>query len=615
MALPPRRPAGSGSPGRPPPRRGPSPAGGTPSPVPRLRRTVPRLPTGRSPGWLLALATAAAWLDRSPDGVRATRALAAVVAGTLLALGGALADATVHRGVESGTEPPVARQVTGRDLAANADLTRFTPDQLPLVATALQGNGFRFVRQSFAWSEIEPAPGQFVWDRYDAIVDELARRGIAVVAVLHRSPTWARAPGAGEAFDAPPVDVAAWERFVGSVAARYGGRVPIVQVWDLPNRPDRWAGSTPDPGAYLGLLARAANAARAANPTVIVVLAEFDPAPVPGATAADLLFLKRLYAAGAAPFFDVVAARVPGGDRTPWDRRVSANAPGLSRAILFREATIAAGDGSKPIWATHYGWAAAASGTVGLDASRAADYAVSGIERARQEWPWMGPLFAWGLAPGPDLGGGVEPGEALLGPDGLPTALLTALGGFAAAGGTAAAPPGFLPVGAGQIAYEGNWDQQHLGPDTYRTTSEVGARLAARFAGTGATARLRFGQQAGTVAATLDGRPLALNLGAFRAVDIDVPLARGLPAGVHELTVELTSPGQFTIGGLLVEGPVPLRWAVILLVGAGTGALTWGLRLLFFTVAEASGRLQRRRGIELPPELPQLPDWRPPRRA
>ena len=590
-----------------------------PAPPRRLRRTVPRLPSSGPPSWLLVLAGLAGRLDRSPDGVRFARALLAAVAGVALALGGALADTALHRGVESGAEEPIVRHATGRDLATNVDLTRFAPEQVPLVATALQANGFRYVRQSFAWAEIEPAPGQFAWERYDTIVNELTRRGITVVAVLHRSPAWARQPAAAAAFDAPPTDPAAWERFVGTVAARYGSTVPFVQLWDLPNRPDRWAGASPDPAAYVGLLALGSNAARAANPNVTVVLAEFDPSPAPGETAADLRFLEGVYAAGGAPFFDVLAARVAGGDRTPYDRRISPDAAALSRAVLFREAAIAGGDGGKPVWATHYGWPAGEPGAPGLgpglDPATAAAYAVAGVERVRAEWPWMGPLFAWGLAPGASLGGEVAPGSALLGADGLPTPLLTALGGFAAAGGTDAAPTGFLPVGARQFVYEGNWDLQHLGAQTYRTTAEVGARLGVRFEGSGALARLRFSRQAGAVSATLDERPLALNLEAFQAADLDIPIAAGLPDAVHEFAVELTEPGQFTIGGLIVERRVPLRWPVVLLVGSGLGLLAWGLRLLFFTVAERSGRLQRRRGLDLWPELPQLPAWRPSRRA
>jgi len=49
---------------------------------------------------------------------------------------------------------------------------------------------------------------------------------------------------------------------------------------------------------------------------------------------------------------------------------------------------------------------------------------------------------------------------------------------------------------------------------------------------------------------------------------------------------------------------------------------TAGFALLFLgifdgalLIAEHSGLLQRRRGGELWPELPQIPDWRPPRRA
>ncbi|HYO29287.1 MAG TPA: hypothetical protein VER37_01785, partial [Thermomicrobiales bacterium] len=340
-----------------------------------------------------------------------------------------------------------------------------------------------------------------------------------------------------------------------------------------------------------------------------------DPAPTAGETAGDLEFLERVYETGGAPFFDVVSVRVSGGQRTPYDRRISPEAAGLSRAVLFREAAVAAGDAAKPIWATHYGWQAAAAGESGPDPAATGAYAVAGVERARAEWPWMGPLFAWGLAPGAGLGGEVGPNEALLGADGLPTALLTALGGFAAAGGTDAAPTGFLPVGARQFLYEGNWDLQHLGAETYRTTAEVGARLGVRFEGTGVIARLRFSRQAGAVSAALDDRPLALDLEAFQAADVDIPLGQDLPEGVHELAVELVEPGQFTIGGLIVERTVPLRWPVMLLVGAGLGLLAWGLRLLFFTIAERSGRLQPRGGLELLPELPRLPGWRPSRRA
>ena len=160
----------------------------------------------------------------------------------------------------------------------------------------------------------------------------------------------------------------------------------------------------------------------------------------------DLEFLKLIYNAGGSAFFDIVAARVDGGARTPYDRSVRPDEAALSRVILIREVTAAAGDPAKPIWATHYGWdAGRIAGN--LTETTQADYVVAGLERARAEWPWMGPLFQWGLIPGADLGGGTPAERALLREDGSPTPLFTELGAFAARGGASAAPTGLAPVG------------------------------------------------------------------------------------------------------------------------------------------------------------------------
>lgn len=224
-------------------------------------------------------------------------------------------------------------------------------------------------------------------------------------------------------------------------------------------------------------------------------------------------------------------------------------------------------------------------------------------------------MFAWGLVPGPALGGEVDPERALLGADAAATPLYEALAAIAAAGETAAAPTGFLPVDAPQFAYEGNWDLQHLGPTTYQTTREDAARTTVRFVGTGAIALLRFGPEAGMVTATLDGKPTSVDLTSTQAQDLPIPLAEGLDDRAHELVLELDGPGELTIGGIEVVRDVPGRWPVALLVGTGVGLVFLGLREAVYTVAERTGRLQRRRGVDFWPELPPLGDWRPARRA
>jgi len=578
-----------------------------PAPLPPLPPGEPPPPTGRTVRLAAGLATRA-------DGLRLLLALFLIVAGVGLAVVGGRADMTLHRGVGSGAAAGTPAHTIGRDLATNVDLTRFEPTALDEVAVSLQLNSFRYVRQSFAWAEIEPEPGVFRWEEADAIIDALTRHQIVPVAVLHRSPAWARAPEQAEAFDAPPLDPAAYERFVAAFAGRYGERVPYLQLWDLPNRPDRWGGRPPDPTAYALLLAAGFAGARGGNPGATVVLAELDPWPEGAEGAGDLAFLNGIYAAGGAAIFDVAAARVDGGRRGPYDRRIDAATPSLSRLILLREAMVAAGDGETPVWATHYGWAN--DPAAGVDASRQAEFTIAGIERARAEWPWLGPLFVWGLRPGETIGGEVPPAYALLGPNNESTPLLEALAAANAAGLTDAAPVGFLPVDARQVAFsEGDWERQHLGPEAYRTTTNVGASVAVPFEGTGVTALVRAGPAAGDVEAIVDGAAVPIALGAFRAEDQELPVAAGLPLGRHELTLRLAGEGELTLGGLRVEREIPLRWPVALLVGAGGALAFLGFRGLISLVAERTGRLQRRRGVDLWPELPRLPAWQPQRRA
>jgi hypothetical protein len=564
-----------------------------------------------------AIATLAQWsarFSRDADRLRGLLAACLALCGLALSILATWADATLHLGVGDGITPPIVRQYTGRDLAANVDLTRFAPEQLAAVTAGLQANGIRYVRQSFSWADIEPAPGAYTWDKYDAIVDALNRRGISPIAVLHRSPAWIRSPSGATAFDAPPADLAAFERFVAALASRYGDNVPFIQIWDLPNRASHWGGVPADTSGYVSMLAIGSNAARGANPNAVILLAELDPFP-PEGTPSDLEFLQGIYAAGGSAFFDIVAARLDGGSRTPYDRRVNAGVPSLSRAVLLHDVVARSNDPTKPIWATHYGWDSQATGVGTLGESTQADYVVAGIERTRAEWPWMGPLFQWGLIAGPDLGGGTPEGMALLHDDGSPTSLFTELGAFAARGGVAAAPTGLAPVAAHQYIWEGNWDLQHLGDDTYRTTSEAGARFTLHIEGTGVTARVRLSRDAGEVEATIDGKPSDVSLASFQATDVEIPLARRLPDGSHEVSLRLIEPGEFTIGGLLVERAIPMQWPILLLLGSGILLLFLGLFDGLLLVTERAGLLQRRRGGELWPELPQIPDWRPARRA
>ena len=221
----------------------------------------------------------------------------------------------------TGEETPYVFHATGRSLATNLDLGVLSGVPLDLVASTLQSSGFQFVRMPFLWSEIEPAPGRFDWERTDAIVAAFSERDVQVHAVLRGTPEWARRPEHASVPDAPPADPATFAAFARAFAERYGDEISFVQIWDLPNRAERWGGVAATPGDYVELLATTHSAIKAVMPDVAVVLAEFDPRPGAGALG-DLAFLRRIYAAGAMGYFEIVAATVDGGGRSPFDRTV-----------------------------------------------------------------------------------------------------------------------------------------------------------------------------------------------------------------------------------------------------------------------------------------------------
>ncbi|MGH2531584.1 MAG: hypothetical protein ACRDJW_04695 [Thermomicrobiales bacterium] len=544
----------------------------------------------------------------------------ALLLGLSIAIGAVMADVYFHRGIETGDEVPTVVQATGRELAVNVDLTVFPREQLEAVAATLQSQGFLYVRQAVEWRSVELERGRFIWDRYDPIVDALTNHGLKPVLVLHTSPDWARAPDAVGQPDAPPRDPSTYATFVSEVVTRYSSNVEFVQLWDLPNRAERWGGISALAGDYIGLLAEGSNAARTANPEAKVLLAELDPAPDNQSFGADLQFLRALYnLEGASAFFDVVAIRLDGGTATPYDRTVDRTHDNFSRAILFRQLMLEAGDDGKSVWATSYGWNAGGE-TTELSTGDQADFMVAGHRRARAEWPWMGPLFAWDYLPTEG-----EPGYALVTREGGATEALIALEEYAASGAVGVAGTGYVPMDSRPVAYEGTWSDQHLDRRTFQFTAEVGATATLSFRGTGVIAILRESPQAGLVHVTIDGKPLEgwpgtktaseIDLFWTQATDVPVVLATGLDDGVHQLSITLAEPGQLTIGGLIVTRKVPFMWPVVVLVCAGALLVVFALRELAYVTAIRAGYLQRREGIELRPPLPTLPDWRPMRRA
>lgn len=539
-------------------------------------------------------------------------------------LGGGLIvrERSLSRGAVAGLPGPIAH--AGVALGLNVDLAGLPPAELERALDQAQAVGATWLRQTFPWAEIEPQPGQYRWERWDALVEAVARRnaaggqrcfaslsrgagetlpsanvgrgagsegqpGLHLLAVLDTSPDWAQSQDRPHDHTAPPAFPGAFAAFARAFAERYGSRVDAYQIWDEPNLASHWGGQPPNPADYAALLKAAAQAIRAAQPDAVIVAAGLAPTLETGPeNPSDVLYLRALYQAGAASDFDVVAAKPYGYDAGPDDRRVDLERLNFSRFILLREEMERHGDGGKALWASHWGWNALPPGWTGppsiwgqVSEAQQAEYTVGALERARLEWPWAGPLFLERLT-GPAAADDPRWGFALIAPDGSPRPVYAAL---QAQAGPPLAYPGWHPAANPAAQYAGGWRFSALGADI----SQSGDRVTFTFRGTDLGLTIRRADYRAYLYVAIDGQPAnALprdERGAYLVLTAPDParpgvatlaVARGLTDEVH--TAEIVAErgwGQWALVGFSVGRsplstlPSTLPLLLLTLVGAG----------------------------------------------
>ncbi len=263
---------------------------------------------------------------------------------------------------------------------------------------------FRMVREMgapwaveyFLWAAHEPSPGVYDWSHADLVVDHAVNQGITLIARLGYVPEWARPARATHLYlDEAGYD--AFARFVAAFAEHFRGRVNYIVVWNEPNLSQEWGYRTPDPAGYTELLRRAYLAAKTANPDVLVLGGALAPTLAPAGSEwafNDLDYLQGMYDAGAAPYFDLLAAHSYGWIFGP-DEPPSADAVNYRRVELLREVMVRNGDGAKHIIITEAGWNDHPRWTKAVRPAQRAAYTVRAYERALSEWPWVDAVCMW----------------------------------------------------------------------------------------------------------------------------------------------------------------------------------------------------------------------------
>ena len=317
--------------------------------------------------------------------------------------------------------------------------------------------GFHWLRQEFPWEDIEihgkgdfqdrrHEPYRSAWEKYDHIVELAEKYGMELIVRVSNPPAWSRARGDDVGTYAPPDDYQDFADFVYTLVSRYRGRVRYYQLWNEPNIYPEWGNYAISPEDYTRLLCLAADAARRADPDVVIINGAMastivlDPAAKPPGNALnDFLFMQRMYDAGAGPCFDIVAMQGYGLWSGPTDRRMNPRVLNFSRPLYMRDLMVANGDAHKAIWISEMNWNAVPDEVADkrfgqVTPEQQARYLVEAYERIQREWPWLGVANVWYLKRPDDRWkqeGKPEYYFRLLEPDFTPTLAYEALKAYA----------------------------------------------------------------------------------------------------------------------------------------------------------------------------------------
>jgi LysM repeat protein len=320
--------------------------------------------------------------------------------------------------------PPVQGKMRSPEYGMQAFLW-WRPETADRDLQLIQQAGFGWVKQTFAWREIEGAgKGKYDWGRADRIVNQAQKYGLRIIARVDSQPQWA---GGNFPKIGPPNNMQDFADFLKAMAQRYKGRIYAYQIWNEPNLKREWGGRAPNPTAYTRMLQAAYNAIKSEAPNALVVTAglapttRWDDVAMP-----DTEFVKRMYDAGARGYFDALGAHGAGYKAPPemdpgqvandpnYYNNGDPNCPGPRCRIYcfrhvedLRQIMVNRGDGNKQIVVLEFGWtidprAGSPYRWHAVSADQQADYLVRAYQYAKTHWaPWIG-LMSLIYMPYPD---------------------------------------------------------------------------------------------------------------------------------------------------------------------------------------------------------------------
>jgi hypothetical protein len=256
--------------------------------------------------------------------------------------------------------------------------------------------GSPWIVEYFPWGYYEPSKGDYAWGHPDVVINHAVAQGLTVIARIDFVPEWARPPETtfryldGDHFRD-------YSDFIYAFVDHFRGRVHHILIWNEPNLAFEWGYRPPDPEAYTELLRIAYLRAKEADPQIQVLAAGLAPTLAPVGSEwgmDDLIFLQRMYDAGAAQWFDGLAIHAYGLTFPP-DDPADSRQINYARAELLRQVMERNGDGHKRCYITEGGWNDHPRWTKAVRPYQRLEYTVRAYEKALVEWEWCEAVCLW----------------------------------------------------------------------------------------------------------------------------------------------------------------------------------------------------------------------------
>lgn len=261
--------------------------------------------------------------------------------------------------------------------------------------------GATTIVEFFPWAYAEPNRGQYSWSSFDRIARHAHNQGLHIIARMGLVPEWARKQNgnASTLNYLPDASFQAFSDFVALFAKRYAGTIDQIIIWNEPNLSFEWGYRPVIAADYARLLKTVYGRAHAANPNVMILAAPLAPTLEPPGSPNglnDLLYLKALYEAGAAPYFDALAMHTYGFTEPP-EAAPSPTDLNFRRAELLHEIMLQYDNADKPVFITESGWNDNPRWTKAVRPSQRVAYTVGAFLWAENNWPWLDKLCLWVL--------------------------------------------------------------------------------------------------------------------------------------------------------------------------------------------------------------------------